>query len=364
MREFSSPVIYFAVFFIVFVLNYFAGKTSRKHIKRILPLISFAVLVGFVGIRDNVGTDYYSYINTYNVVKEIPLSESTAQQFEPVVAATYKALSNVFEDYRWIFFMYAILSILPIYLANKEYKNKYLAYSVLIFCLMFFPFTLNIMRQGVSFGFTVLSAVYLSKNKKIRSMLSFLIGLAFHFTSIVTLPFLLLFAFLHRLSKEKKYGKYAIMITLAVSFAIAYLLKDFFIEHGMYYGSYLTRASYENISFAAIITYLPALITIFLYRNKSTEPEDKGLDLFIGLIYAGIIFQVVGTMAPYVNRIALFFLPILSIFMPISVQNIKDQTIRRRMKIILVLYLISFFMLEYVIWGRNEILPYQTWLLS
>ena len=350
---------YLLVFTSVFVTNFFAARTKNKIIKNILLVISFSILVCFIGFRKNVGTDYKAYANTYLSVKDMEWQDLFHLRLEPFVGIIYKLFSALFSDYHWIYFMYGALALLPIYIANRLYNYKYLAFSMLAYCMFFLPFSLNGMRQGVAISFALLSFVLLIKERKKHAILSFILAVLFHNTTVIVVPF-----FLVSLLKKKEIRKeivYYILIAVAMIISMLTFLKSFLDEHELSsYGGYLSNMSYDNISFASIVSFLPVLIIIFLMARKYVKPIEDVVRLR-ALFYIGMIFQIAGTLAQYANRIALFFLPSLILLVPIFLDSIKNPLVRYALKILFIIYFIAYFVVQFVIWGRHDIIPYETW---
>ena len=256
----QGSLIYFIIFAIVFILNYFSTKLHKKTLRITLVIISFLILTIFVGLRSKVGTDYEAYIAEYEKTKALPWSDVFSQRTEFVVVLSYKVFANVFSSYHWIFFMYGALSILPIYLANQLFHNKYLPLSVLAYCLMFLPFTLNGMRQGVAMGFILLATACLMKKKYKASVVATIIAFLFHLSSLVFVPFPILYIYC-----KKKNHNYILFSAILTIFILIFL---FISQNAGLYSGYLSKTSISNLSFGSLITYSPILIMTFLYNRK------------------------------------------------------------------------------------------------
>lgn len=358
----NGALIYFIIFAIVFVINFVASKTTHKLLKIVLPISSFLILLLFIGLRDNVGTDYNIYGNTYLTVKNMTWQDIFNLRLEPFVGIIYKTLAPIFSDFHWIYFMYGALSLLPIYIANKLYDNKYLHYSVLAYCVFFLPFSLNGMRQGVAISFAFLCFALLAKKKKLASVISMALSVCFHKTAIIILPYLLISFFDKKEDNRKRKTLLYILVTIAISILMMTVLKDFLYENEMEdYGAYLSNMSLANISLSTLFSYIPILLMSYIISKDIIKTPEK-ISSYSTLFYVGLIFQVVGTSAAYLNRIALYFLPGLLMICPVFLCSIKNPTTRFVVKVLFVVYLVAYFVVQYIVWGRHEIIPYATWL--
>ncbi len=350
--------IYFLVFVIVFGLNNVAIKQKSIFRKRVLITTGFLILLSFVGLRFNVGTDYQNYIREYNTISQISWEELPTLRMELLVATLFKILSYVLWDARLIFVVLGFLALYPIYKANKLYEYKYLAYSVLIYCVLFLPFSLNGMRQGVAMSFILLSMTYLMKEKKILGIVCLILACLFHTSALIVAPYLLLL--LIKKFKKIKLSKIYIALTAVISFAVLFFLNDWLMNNGIDKYSYMLGSiETDNIALSGNVILHLAIIPIMLLSEK-----NETNDIYKSMILSGIIFMIVGTAAQYLSRFSLYYLMPCIILIPRSIQYIKKDNLRLLVKGLLFAYLIMFFYLQYSKWGAHEILPYQTWIFG
>lgn len=349
----ASLLFYILIFIIIFILNSIGSQfyVKKKPIGKILIFLGFLTLLLIQGLRYNVGTDYKSYLEYYNIIKSTSLRNLFSLSWEWGALITFKFSSILFNNPKIIFSIIGLFILYPIYKINKMYDYKYLNYSILTFCFMYLPFCLNGMRQGIAMGFGLLCFMYLIESKKVKASISFLIGALFHRTILLLLPYLIIYY----IFKSQKYKKYSFILTCAMSVIILFLLKDFLVSKNILsYTYYLNDININNLSLQVIIFYVPIILLIIFYSKKTIISET-----LCGLVISGIIFNVIGTSAHYLTRIALYFNYFQIILMPHIIENIKNKDTRIIVKVLYLAYLIIYFIIEFYINGKHEIIPYQ-----
>ena len=353
-------LVYFGIFGLVFALNVLVMFNKNKRVARkVLLILSFLVLLLFIGFRYNVGTDYDNYLLLYDSIMHTSWDKLSIINVEPFVAMLFKACSCILPDPKLIFIVLGGLMLYPIYKINKLYDYKYLAYSILTFCIMFLPFGLNGMRQGIAMSFALLSFVYFVKKDVWRGLCSFIIAVLFHMSAFLVAPYLLLI-WVHS-HKKIRFTTLNIMLTVLLSVVILFFLNNLLIENGiMKYDYMLGSIDVEKISFSGLSLYLPVMLLMFL----SNDEQKDDISIYKNLAVTGFVFLIIGTTARYLSRFALYFLIPSIIMLPMLVQNIAQKNNRIIVKVAFIVYLMAFFYVQCSINGWYEILPYRTWLFG
>lgn len=351
-----SLLFYLSVFFTVFIFNYigYIYYKQKQNKSKLFIYLGFVILVLVIGLRYEVGTDYNAYLNMYNNIKNISWNEIFQTKIEHGAFVIFKITWFISKNQYTIFGVIGFLTLLPIYIANKEFDYKYLPYSVLVFCMIYLPTCLNIMRQGIAIGFLCLSFVYLYKSKNRKAVIAAIIAILFHKSSFLFIPYEILYIFL----KKKNYAKYSIILTMVISVIILFFFKELMgftqLEE---YNYVLKEINVERISYNSILFYLPIIIIVWAFEQK-----EKLFITLKSLYINGIILHIVGTAAIYFYRISFYFTIFQIFLIPIAICNIKKRNTRFLIKILCIIYLLIYFISQYYIHGKSEIFPYKTWL--
>ena len=361
MPELFESAVYLAVFAALFILNSVAIRQKRPELRTFLVSVSFVILLVFIGFRYNVGTDYGSYLNEYQKVATTPWSQLPSLRLELFVAALFKVCSYVFADPRLIFVVFGFLLLYPIYKVNKIYDYKYLSYSVLTFCVLFLPFGLNGMRQGIAMGFILLACVRFMRNDIKKGVVDFVISVLFHTSAWIVLPYIVAIYVCKRWNIS--FTKVNVLLTAIIAIAVLFFLGKMLAGYGLtQYDYMLGNTNAEQISLRSVISYIPIAILVFSLRGEQNEHFETVV--MKNLTISGICLFAVGTSAQYLSRFGLYFMMPSIILLPELIQGIHIKQTRLALKGLFVLYLIVFFIAQYAVRGYHEILPYKTWLFE
>ena len=307
----------------------------------------------FIGFRYNVGTDYDNYVNTYNIIKNLNFFELIDYDWELGGKVILK-IASLFNYDKLVFILIAVFNLLPIFMINKMYNYKYLAFSILTYNFLFLPFCMNGMRQGISMSFILYSMFLLLNNKRKNSIIFFILAFLFHKSCILFLPYYLCLLF-DKTENKRKFMKQSIVITLSSSFLILFFLKSFLVEYGILkYSSYINKIDTSNISFNVILSSIPILLIIFLSKKN-----DYITNTLKPIVISGLIFYIVGTSAQYLYRIGLFFTYFEIFLVPYIINKIDDKKLKTLIYILYIIYLILYFWYQFYFVGQHEIFPYQ-----
>lgn len=342
-------LIYYFVFLVDFVLCFFASKSKNKF----LLLLSFILPIIFVGYRYNVGTDFQNYVYMFEKFKNLNLSQILDNEWELASKFIIFISSRFFEKSSSLFLIIAFLNYLPLFKINKYYDYKYLPISILIYNCVFLPFCMNGMRQGIAMCFIFYSVMLLLFNDQKKSILYLILSFLFHKSCILFLPYY--FLIITDKDNDKKHmGKKAVILTIVMSIIILFFLKDLLLSFGILkYSSYYNRIDANNISFNALLTYIP-IIFILIFSKK----QDKVINTLKPIVLSGYIFYIIGTTAKYLYRISLYFTLFEVILIPYLIYNIKDKKTRVITYLVFVIYLFVYFWHQFYVIGQHEIFPY------
>lgn len=330
--------------------------SKRKLYGFFFALIGMLVISIFAGIRANdVGTDTNGYPVTF---MRLARSSSSLHNLltinsdlsnEPL-GAILVYLCSLFTDKTWLLlFFYQFLTIIPIFLSAYEMKDKLsISNVIIVYCLMFFNNSLNMMRQSVVCALILYAFVLVINNKsKLRILIILLISIAFHRSSIYGI--ILVLASYYALSIGNRKLKYIVYILIILFPAIipqianivAKITAD---EHILFYFKVFIEgtakmdwfvnplSSYSIIYILVSLCYLlmPILFNTHLFQyfkrlnthNKSSVLKNKieTMNLIGFLIYLVILFSI-KTM--YGIRFSIFFDYLYMISIPLSVRRNK-----------------------------------------
>ncbi len=354
---------YILVFLLVFGINLLAVSQKNKKVKYGLILLGFAILLFMFGFRYNVGTDYQRYLSRYTLSKDFTFEQIITKYKDPFTTLIWSLFSRVTNGGYFVFFLYGLLLLVPIYLACKVKDFKYLPYVVLTFCFICLPFGMNGMRQGAALSFVVLAVVLLT-NKRIKSgIASYILACLLHFPALILLPYLITYGICKRINKKTLWPN--IIITTIIAIVVLFFLGNILSMLGLDAYIYIaSKISIGSISLLSVLAYVPILLAPIILSRERLKDLPEEANLYVQLMYSGFALFVIGTAARYLSRLSLYFIVLAIPLMPMLVQHIEQKKWRIIVGVLFTLYLIAFFVFQCIILGRHEIIPYQTYLFG
>ncbi|WP_340620480.1 EpsG family protein [Xenorhabdus siamensis] len=202
--------IYSFIWLLIVIKNFFLSENK-------IGLFVFSLfLVFFIGLRQEVGGDWFSYLNIYNKIEQLPFKEAVF-----VTDPLYGILNWMSGKFGlggiyFVNFICAFIFCSSIYFFSKNFKNIWFPVTIL------YPYTIlavsmGYTRQSVAIAFVVFAFNSLFNNKKIYFLLFILLGILFH-KSAAMLLMLLPFIYSRELNLKLFFLAYYIILTVILLF--------------------------------------------------------------------------------------------------------------------------------------------------
>lgn len=372
---------YIFILIINLILSYIANICYDKNFKLASVLsISILVLVNviFSGCRDfGVGIDTNVYIESYFKTAADLQSLKAFWNIEGFdkgfLLLAY--VSNLFSDDAQSLLVVTSLFIqVFFYLALWQYKkvcNISIFIATLLFCIIFYCHTLNLMRQFCTISLLAYAfSLYIQGNRKLYLLLQVL-AFFFHSTSVIFI-FVPLIWELSYMKNDKKKTMYALFIIIGflifVSsfFYFASLLGDWSLLSEVYVDRY-TTGEFKVGSQANGGTGLGTIFSFtypiaFILYAKYVKSIDKKIFFFILMLcLCSSILQLLSYQVKFIDRIAFYLSFIMFTFLP-KIFSSKKMNIS--IKAIVILLYISNWYKIYIIGHGGDIYPYTSVLLN
>ncbi len=350
-----------SIFFAI-IANKYKDSSKKYYFFSIISILFPALLAG---LRDvNIGTDVKVYVlPSFNIALA---SHNLSAFFENMKYYNLDFLflvltfftSHAFENISFVLFCESFITISLFYFGINNIcdEKKSRPFIFLLFLLIYYNFSLNIIRQFIALSIIFYSFKYIKEEKNIKFFILLIIATLFHNTAVIGL----LMYFLYYISKKKNSLLYSIVIfTMLLGFMFNYnsvlvFLAKYGIVAERYVSRYAIGNSGVNISFADEIIKIYTLLLIIL-KGKNLKNDKLYSFLRIVSVFDFIIFQI-GSFVDYASRISLYFgvFPLILITKIINNAN-KDKKILYL--ITLMIYFI-YFVYMYLICQNGQTYPY------
>lgn len=332
-----------------------------KKFSKIITIFSILLPALFATFR-MVGTDmpiYYSKFSSLNGSKlhDIFLIEG----FKEAGNSLFIYISNLADSFSIYLFLYSFFTLLFIVLALKSLvRADLIGISFFLYLCIFFPASLNTMRQSLAVAIIFFSFKYILTKSFFQFFWWVIIAMQFHISSIIVLPIYWL------LNKERKINWTVFLSILTVIIVAIINFRQIFYWISLIFNNerYIYYANYTEIMNNKLF-FLNLLIFIFLIIvYKFTQKNNKTDDYYFLLLLIGLTLGVSGFISPFIKRISIFFDIVQVLLIPKIVILISSKNNKYLLMFLVYLFGIIYFIVFYVWLGFSEVIPYSIGIYS
>ena len=359
MFDLFTFFIYIFLLTIIIVLTNYRLKSSiynldlssRLKSRQIIALLIISFIVGF---RYNVGVDWGSYKNFFEVINFQSFPFLAKLNIGILYYYINQEIASFGLSYEWMFFIVAIISWYFIFKSVPKSLLPLLLFFIFVDGIFFW--SMNGVRQFVSISIFLYSIRFIIKREPVKYFSCIFLALLFHPSALLLVP-------IYFIPFSKLYNQKAWIIAYLISFAfsknpflISGLEKFFsnvanFIPILSKYTNYFTTSDYSarqvagtglGVVFSSLITFVILIFSKWIIdKNPQTRPYF--ILYFIGAIMYNLFFtfQIVG-------RFNMYFLIMKPVVLAILIgELLKSKTYRGLAIIISVLYFFLFLVTIY-----------------
>lgn len=327
MNEWQSLIFYLASFSLSALLIYIGGLqrfvnvciTLPRRVKvNVFTLLGLLIPIFIGGFLYNVGIDYEGYIRLFEKSNELNYAGFVAFNDFWTVEPTFYViarLSMALTGSSWLMFLiYAAANIIFFYLFLRRATPKYKALAFFMYLMVFYLFTMTLMRQGAAISLCLYALTFLFDQKNVKFLFTVGVASLIHFSALFfVIPWILSI-----LIRPRK-GNWLLMATLFVVglLIIASPLIIQFITSFPPFDKYAYLLDKERENVLIGWTFLMQLgivgiISVFYYRMPRTYSRAS---LLYAMLLTGIIAYSLNFRVNYASRLSFFFLPVSTVLM-------------------------------------------------
>ncbi len=327
-------------------LSYSEGRIL-KHIFGALSIMPLAIISA---VRYNVGTDFSSYCQIYE------MSHSKNAYIEQGFLS-FMCILHKISDNPQIFIAVSSLIICAFYFYSIYKNSCNPVYSVLLFVIIGDYFSsMNVIRQMFAMVISLFTIPYIKSRKWLKTFIIIGIAMMIHKSA-----FIMIFLYFI-LALEWKPMTYT--TALLATFASAGLLKATvlpILQRLTTYGRFFlktSRYSKSNIDWASFLIYF-SFFVLMSYKYKAIQ-KNKNLKLLYSAVWIALVIVASGIVMPTtVVRLALYMNPIIAIYVP----ELTCLTLRKSTRYVInfaIVFLYTLIRIIYLSNGWCGVLPYRT----
>lgn len=263
-------------------------------------IASSALITLFVGLRFQVGGDWFSYLRYYAVAEYKTFVAALAVS-DPGYMALNWISSRLGGDIWLVNLLCGAIFTLGLVVFAKDQPRTNLAITIAIPYLVVVVAT-GYSRQGVAIGLAMLGLVALGRRSTVAFVLWTLLAATFHKSAVLLIP-------LAALAQGR--GRWWNALWVGATALLAYLtLLDGSVDRLRY--SYLTRGyQSEGATIRALMNAIPAAVFVaFRHRFDLSVPQRRLWFVLAAIAVASVPMLIVSPSTTAVDRLGLYLIPL------------------------------------------------------
>ncbi|WP_027203799.1 EpsG family protein [Butyrivibrio fibrisolvens] len=299
MGLFFSITIYCSVF----ALSSIFFPTSRSKNKYWLwGLLSSLFIPSLIaGIRAlSVGKDintYAVYVFSFFGLSDVSI-RSIFTSASPLFALLAMISGRISSNIHLFLFFIEVFALVPVYIVYFIWPNKNGKYSILLFLLLFYNYSLNIMRQSISAGFAFAAFYLFDRKKYVSSIVFAVIAYGFHNTAIIYFLIIICFIAFDKFIAFKKKAIINVLYIVVVEvllFSFLVIITDLLMKLGILnevlYNRYYSILVGRNIPFSRLMIFELAfrsiliiyIVVCLVLSNNQTYDKENNMIAYLSL---------------------------------------------------------------------------------
>lgn len=332
---------------------------KKKNNKAIYYFIILFFPIIMAAFRKDIGADYQSYVSIFKEYQNINFLEGMANSKEPFYTVLNYVADVLFGSNEWGIFLLSSSIMLLIILKTADYYRKDLsiAASLLIFYIVYYIESFNLVRQMLAVSCVVYSFRYLIERNFFKYMVGIIIGSLFHNTALIAILFYLI---PYRKYKKNSFTKMIFPIfILLLPLALNYLIHIF--SKIPIFNYYFSEYDVVKINFGlGFFMDIGTAVLPVLFFRKNIIAKNPRYEILINIILLSIPLKISSYFVAYVWRLVYYSTSAQIILVPIIINLVRNDKEKKLFKIIIIIMYISYFVYYYIIRRMGPGIPYTS----
>ncbi|MBE6751830.1 MAG: EpsG family protein [Ruminococcaceae bacterium] len=367
---------YVLVFLSSILFGYWATRINPKTNRGLVflcSLISILIPSILAGLRDvSLGTDVELYLVPHF---ETALHTETFSHYMSLIwqkETGYMLLvflvAKIFGNIQWLLFFIEFIIILCVYIgAWKLRKQISLPLVLLVYYLIFYNDTYNLLRQAIAMAIVFMAVNWLFEKKYVKYLIFVFIAATFHTTAVMGLIVFVVYYFLEgeRFRSDisaKTMRGYVLLVCVISGCILLPNIVNALVNMGVLHSRYLMYFVRESVSnnLSNTLLYLVEIILVMCFAKVVQNEDSKFVFLKINLYFTFITLQLSQVMY-FGYRMSLYF-AIINVLLFARITRVSESKKTNILISIFVIGLLSvFWYYLYIVGGVSNTYPYLTY---
>lgn len=360
----STSIIFYC--FVITIVSLLASISQKEYcidgykkevfIKKKWIILSFIIAWAVMGLRYDVGSDYFNYIKMFNEINNLGIIWALKTlRTEPLYAILNWLIGVVFKNHHYVFVITSFVVLFFIYKIILNHKNDLnIGVAVLIFMIMNYFSMFTFVRLSIALVIIFNAYKYLVKQNKKMYIISVLLAAGFHYTAFIMLP---IYYLLNRKNRFKN-ARYFILFLLSFFLLVFFQHIGEIIFKGTKYYSYFVGERLGNLSggMNQLIIHSPLVLIAIIFRKRLVVKNEANR-LYLELFFLGSFLMIFSIWLGILNRMLLYFLISQVLIFP-QIFRVLNKHETPLFSFLIITYYIFRFSYSFV--GGSTLLPYDS----
>lgn len=347
---------YFLIIFIPSFLYLVDDKLKTKT--KFFYKTAILFLIIFTGLRTNFGADFATYESAYYRIRDGVFTDN----FELGFFAINYIFAAFNLPFNFLLFFISIFnySILFYVIDRNKFPYKFLIIFLYLIYFDLFFYSLSAIRQSIVISLFLLASIFIETKSFIKFLSLILLGILFHWSAILLLPFYNFYYIL----KRKSFLRLAIFYFFSIIFYLVLLelldMFKFIFDDRIFYYLFIIDQETSYPIFYVFMIVLISIIWISFSKFNYSIFNNSNLKSISFPIFAIIIFLILKSFQfihyfSVIPRLQLYFYPFYIFAIPELIKRLK-LWIKTYSYPIIIIFMVGFFVFSYfeIISNGNE----------
>ncbi len=370
--------VYFLIAAATAALIWLASYLERRFDFRYQKLVTYAlyalsiiIFCFFAGARGlSVGDDTTIYgTGSFEAATTMDFAsfylESRYSSWAPLMKVAVWTSAHLTNSFFWYLCMFQLLTIPFVHIACRMVLKEKAFLGILIFGILFYPMTLNFMRQFISIGLILLSYVFIRNHKPALFVLFVVVAALFHESSLVAILVYPVWLLGHW-SKGSMALKTSVLAALtAIAIPTFLPIMSLIFPSTAYYSVYISGSAANSSSGYGVTSgiVISCLVLGLLYYyllgkqdpQRTRNPELSGLAYLV--FFGGAVFSLC-LVSEALFRLGFYFLIYCILLLPMVLEHLKPKRSKAIFGAAFLIMISGYSVCYYAIGHIHSLVPY------
>lgn len=348
-------ILYILVYIYIAFLALFV---KEDKFQKIFKILLFCILVLVIGFRYEVGGDWFSYLQHYQMLYHKNFNEIFKYGFDPGHAFINWIMGEYNLGIYGVNFIYALIFTIGLFLFSAQQPDPLLTLTV-AFPYLILVVAMGYSRQAVAIGFFMIALIEIEKQNFWAYVFWILMASLFHKTALILLPFGLF------IRKEKTPLWLYVLILVPTLYGAWNLFLAPHFEH--LWNVYVERQRQSSGALIRVMMNLIPAILFLISRKKWEKIYEQEYKFWFWISIASIGAFVLLPLidSTVIDRLSLYFIPLQIVVYSRLPYLYKDTISPKTFK----LFIVIFYFVVMMVWlnfasHADEWIPYKNFLIE